>query len=388
MSNDYYYLTTSELTSIIYETYKVQISITGIAFCLPNIVILVYKLIERGSSSTLYSFIHSILLNLFYTFLLYDLMLCQRMLLGSIITLVLVIANFGLNIMFLFYCQDLDCAYDCNLFLEAKRVCRIDNEAEHFYYVIDEDRSMPPTVKIEVKASHEESREVWSESERGTRTTWQEDQYGNRSNFSTSSYETHIATHYSKWGRTEDGGGFFRSIPGDPTNFYKKSVEKRTVTEWTNTYTVNFQTWEDQTLPFKVPHNALTYVFIDPKYVASDKDRTFMAETERAVRNEGYKHDSHVVVNTKYDVPGLIKIGYMGSKYGCFSCMMSFGGTFFSKILFGILFLMGYSFFYESLFNFKFEVEHVNITKYISRDNNLRAKWGERDRDFVNFDFV
>jgi len=97
--------------------------------------------------------------------------------------------------------------------------------------VVSYNRKLHPKIRIKCVAQHEESREVWEEYEEYQKkivtTEVRVDERGERHYYDTVHYETeerHVDTHYSDWGRVDEGGGRFSHRPGRWSNRYEKKL--------------------------------------------------------------------------------------------------------------------------------------------------------------------
>lgn len=92
--------------------------------------------------------------------------------------------------------------------------------------VVSFNRKVPPKILVNATASHEESREVWTEYGEYDRAVYRtETKYNSDGITSEEEVFDHyekaeriVETHYSEWDRVDNGGGKFYGIPGSSKN--------------------------------------------------------------------------------------------------------------------------------------------------------------------------
>ena len=364
-----------------WEANMIEIIIVELVLAAPNLLISIIKLVQCKKVSTFFSFLHCIAVNTFYTFMIFDLKGFGKLTMASYIILGIIGGLLLLNT-WICPCGPCTCCSEQNI---CAATCEIwDRGYPEYEDCVKENRSLPPKLIINTKASHEESRQVWVEKQLWEKIEYKEDEDGRKFDEKVVGREVkELRTHYSPWGRVDEGGGQFTENPGCEGSYYDKHTETRTVYELDRNTDVSFNTWEDQTEDLELPNEPYILVKFYPKYTTSPQDNWKIEGLKNKLKREGGKYDSTVTTGSFFSVPGFRDYGYAGYKLDRFICMAKFGNSFFFKLLYFIGFVTGYSFLLESLLVVKFNEQHLYIIKHFSSKDDLRVQWGEKDDRFI-----
>lgn len=223
----------------------------GLGLALPNILLQITRRCNNKITASCPTLVMNIILNFGYGMVLSIIFDIERFI---AIILACVIITIYIFISLICLCCQCCCGERC-FFDVIYNLCHKLEDSKTLHEIVSFNRKLPPLIYVGCKAQHKESREVWEEYEQYQRAvynvTTKTDSYGITSTKKRfSHYETdykYRTTHYSSWGRVDEGGGRFRGVPGYTNSNYKKSVEYRTVVTWRKELEYKYSSWEDIT---------------------------------------------------------------------------------------------------------------------------------------------
>lgn len=349
----------------------------GVILPLPNIFILFFKVFRCQKFGNILNFFHCIFTNLLLAMLI---SMYQK---GLLVMLIIWIIHLVINIIIECKCK---CKY--SLFQEW---CEMDHNFISKYYceksvdnideIIAKYRRKPPIIYMEGKASHEESRTVLDEFEIHKIIV-------TRDGTTTENYEKcHIKTHYSDWGLVEEGGGQFLDIPGNPSNFYARKTQKRTVITSQQKITIQYGSWIDKTEVPKIPNASKVNVHFYLKFCLSEEDQRSTEMLINGTKNKLQQKDLDSEVKQVNTIDDFKETVEYTKNLNCIDCMQKFKSTYCYRILWAINLLTGYSFFVETIFLPSEKDVSITIKKEIFRDVIPSAiEWGKEDTRWDIYD--
>ena len=272
-------------------------------------------------------------------------------------------------------------------------LCHKINDSKTLLEIVNYNRKVPPKIVIGCYADHEESRQVWIEYELYSKPVYESrliyDRYGY------SHFETYIShyvddyryytTHYSKWGRVENGGGKFYGIPGSQSSRYDKSTEYKTVETWREEKNYEYKSWEDETGNiYDIEYfTIIDAVFITEIYL-DKKSENNINDIKNKLIEFGKTQDTNVHSYVNYTIPQLI------SKHTCilndyeYQKIKKKYCNFYGYFCWFVTFILSYSSLFEFYARYEVGTKNISIIKRISSKNDKRAVYLCNDENIPN----
>ena len=265
--------------------------------------------------------------------------------------------------------------------------------------VINYNRKLYPKVMVGCSAQHEESREIWDEykviKEEVNRVEEYRDDDGHlHTEKKFSHFETKkifIKSHYSNWGRVDEGGGRFLSPPGKASHKYEERTETRTVETFRKELEYKYTSWQDNTENINnIKYCPIIDVYFSHIFYFDETSENILAKMKRELKSEAYKYDTNIKSYEIFTVPNFsythvccldkdeyqrIKNKYNNKK---------------GYIMWTISFLLGYSSIFETFARYEIGKEKIKIGKTISKRNDKRASYFKNDTNLpeISISFV
>ena len=209
-----------------------------------------------------------------------------------------------------------------------------------------------------------------------------------------SHYETdyrYKTTHYSAWGRVDNGGGRFHGTPGAYSSRYDKSVEYRTVVTWTKTTEYQYTSWQDETKDLSdIKYCSIVKTHFSFLIIFDPESRDFVDKIKSDLYREGKTHDTDVTTTENFTCPGMIfkhKCSLNDEEYQRIKKKFANKCTYFWWI---ILLLLGYSSMLDCFARYEIGSENVTIRKFVSYNEDCRADYMKNDENppAITFNFI
>ena len=254
---------------------------------------------------------------------------------------------------------------------------------------IAQNKRSPPKIRIIVRASHIESREILKEYAPFERDIYKKE-YDVDINGRLVSKETGVFDHteinfrninnyYADWKREDEGGGKIEDKRGNPYNSFVKEVEKKFCKTWLKEADYKYISWQNSNDPFIPEKNySIINISFSFKLYFLPSAKKGKKEFIDVLCKEGKTHDTDVYYKEEYFVDE------MKSEQRCYLNREEYlrikklqnNGLFFVGL---ILFLSGYSSILYSFTYFDEGDDYFLIKKFISGENDLRAKYKKND---------
>ena len=284
--------------------------IVGVVLSLPNIILQIVRRCKNQMTSSWFNLSMNIFCHIVY---------------GNLITEIYGIGDgsFFMTILFsiiyssfCFFCLLLAlCGGPKSIYYVLYNLCKKLDDSKTLQEIISINRKYPPTISVRAVASHQESREVWTEYEEydkpvyRTETTYNDD--------GTTSYnevfdhyekdERIVTTHYSEWDRVDNGGGKMYGIPGSSLNRYDKRTEYRTVETWSKTKYYKYISWQDETNSLSnIKYCSIIKAKFEFKVRLDNEASSCIKRIKDELYTEGKTYDTDVSTKTNYECPGFI----------------------------------------------------------------------------------
>jgi len=249
--------------------------------------------------------------------------------------------------------------------------------------VVSYNRTLCPKIKVGCYAQHEESREIWEEyeeyKEKVVTTEVRVYSNGERRYYDHVHYETkerHVDTHYSSWGRVDEGGGHFSHRPGRWGNRYVKRTEYRTVETWREEREYKYTSWQDDTQNI----NNIRYCsIIEASFIHTfnfdQSSQNILSIMKSDLRKIGLTKDTDVRTYDKFTVPNFYYKHICSLNDAEYRRVKNKYSNRKGYITWTILFILGYSSLFETYARYEIGKEKIIIAKTISRYNDMRAPY-------------
>ena len=278
-------------------------------------------------------------------------------------------------------------------------LCKSLEDSRTLQDVVSYNRKVPPKICVDAEASHQESREVWVEYEQYQRPVYEtvtiyysDGSASSHEKFS--HYETdyrYKTTHYSAWGRVDNGGGRFHGTPGAYSSRYDKSVEYRTVVTWTKTTEYQYTSWQDETKDLSdIKYCSIVKTHFSFLIIFDPESRDFVDKIKSDLYREGKTHDTDVTTTENFTSPGMIfkhKCSLNDEEYQRIKKKFTNKCTYFWWIM---LLLLGYSYMLDCFARYEIGSENVTIRKFVSYNEDCRADYMKNDENppAITFNFI
>ena len=371
--------------------------ILGIGFSLPNIILQIVRRCKNQMTSSCFTFSMNILLHFAYGSLLLEL----TGIAGSkdeTLNITSIIGGIYLIICFICLLIAL-CGGPRSYYDVLYNLCKSLEDSKTLQDVVSFNRKVPPSINIDAEASHQESREVWTEYEEyekpvyKTITTYYSD--GSTSSKEVfSHYETdyrYRKTHYSEWDRVDRGGGRFHGIPGYSSSRYDKSTEYRTVVTWTKTQEYQYCSWQDETKDLSnIKYCSIVKAHFNHELIFDDQSQNIISKIKKDLYAEGKRHDTDVKITEDFTCPGMIfkhKCSLNDEEYQRIKKKFANKCGYFWWF---VLFFLGYSSMFECYARYEIGSEYITIRKFISYEEDCRALYMKNDENPppITFNFI
>ena len=360
---------------------------------LPNIIMYIVRKCQRRMSSAFFVLFMNLILNFAY---------------GNIVSILIGIGDhssfllakysligYGILCFISLFCQ---CCGVRAYFDVIYNLCRKLNKAQSFYDTMKFNRTVPPLILVGVIAQHQESREVWVESERYEEPVYIDTSYTdafgiyhNRKEFSHNETKyRYRTTHYSNWERVDRGGGRIYGTPGHSDSRYSKSVEYKTVRTWSKEEYFRYGSWQDNTNSLEnIKYSAIIKAKFTFNITFDSGALQQFQKLKSDLFNEGKRHDTDVSTYHNYQCPKMInKITCTLNEEEYNRIQKKFSNCC-GYFWWFIIFILGYSSMFESFARYEIVKQSIIIQKMVSNTYNLRASYNSFDNNpptiFISF---
>ena len=369
--------------------------IIGIGLSLPNIILQIVRRCKNQMTASWFTFVMNIICHFAYGSL-----ICELLKFTGYGTFLVteIIGGFYLAICLLCYLIAL-CGGPKSYYSVLYNLCKNLEDSKSLQDVVSYNRKVPPKILVNATASHEESREVWTEYEEYDRAVYRtETKYNSDGTTSEEEVFDHyekaeriVKIHYSEWDRVDNGGGKFYGIPGSSHNRYEKRTEYRTVVTWRKTKEYQYTSWQDETKSLSnIKYCPIVKIKFNSNYLFDNDSLNCIKKIKDDLYKEGKTHDTDVTTKEDYSSPGMIfkhtcslnDEEYQRIKKRFANCCGYFWWF--------VLFILGYSSMFEAFARYEVGHEKITITKYISNGGNCRAPYMKNDVNppFIAFNFI
>ena len=372
-----------------FENYKsflnhpIYSCLLGLCLAIPNIICYITRKVRQKMSASFCTFFMNVLLNMTYGNLIGGLVgignetsLLIAIYLGSIY------GGFCLLNLFLLCCGVR--AYFDVIF----HLCQKIEDSSSLQEMINFNRKLYPLIVVGCYADHQESREVWTESEEydkpvyKTVTTTTEDGDTEETEVF-SHYEKdyrYITTHYADWERVDRGGGKIHGIPGHTNSKYDKTIEYRTVETWRKSEEFRYKSWQDETINIEnLPYYTIVETTFSYNLAFDPSANNSIKALEDKLYKEGKKYDTDVHTYENKDVPNFVKKNKCSLNDEEYQRIKNKFSNSCGYFCWTFLFILGYSSIFESYSRYEIGKISINITKKISGQTDKRASYKSQD---------
>lgn len=249
--------------------------------------------------------------------------------------------------------------------------------------VVSYNRALCPKVMVGCYAQHEESREIWEEYEEyqekivTTEVTVYangEEDYRDIVHYKTK--ERYVDTHYSKWGRVDEGGGHFSHRPGRWGNRYEKRTEYRTVETWREEREYKYTSWQDDTQNINnIRYCPIVEASFRHRFVFDQSSQNILSKMKSDLREIGLTKDTDVRTYDKFTVPNFYNIHICSLNEAEYKRIKNKYNNRKGYLTWTILFILGYSSLFETYARYEIGKENIIIVKTISKYDDMRASY-------------
>ena len=360
--------------------------IIGIGLSLPNIILQIIRRCKNQMTASWLTFVMNIICHFAYGSL-----ICELLTFTGYGTFLVteIIGGFYLAICIICLFIAL-CGGPKSYYSVIYNLCKNLEDSKTLQDVVSFNRKVPPKILVNATASHEESREVWTEYEEYDRAVYRtETKYNSDGTTSEEEVFDHyekaeriVETHYSEWDRVDNGGGKFYGIPGSSKNRYDKRTEYRTVVTWRKTIEYKYTSWQDETKSLSnIKYCPIVKTKFSSNYLFDNDSLNCIKRIKDDLYREGKTHDTDVNTKEDYSSPGMIfkhtcslnDEEYQRIKKRYANCCGYFWWF--------VLFILGYSSMFEAFARYEVGHEKISITKYISNGGNCRASYMKNDEN-------
>ena len=200
----------------------------GVVLAIPNIIAQIYMFCIKERQNPRISFLLNIILNFAYGNLFSYLLhfgVEASLYVGAVAMGIFFLVFFGM------ICKWCDCERKI-IFEQLYTSLKDFEELPILEEIIDKNRRKPPTIKINAKSGHKESREVLKEYHLMKQVTFNDIHFGGYYYDSTNYNFALFDTQYSEWKRVDEGGGKIKGKQGDEFKKFVKDVETKNVEIW------------------------------------------------------------------------------------------------------------------------------------------------------------
>ena len=368
--------------------------IVGIVLSLPNIILQILRRCRNQMTSSCFNFSMNILCHIVYGSLISEIYGIGD---GSfIMTQVL-----GILYAFIcFFCLLIAlCGGPKTIYSVIYNLCKKLDDSKTLQDIVSYNRKLPPKICVRAIASHQESREVWTEYEEYDKPLYRTETTTNDDG--TTSYrevfdhyekdERIVRTHYSEWDRVDNGGGKMIGIPGTSYNRYEKSVEYRTVETWRQTKEYQYNSWQDETKSLSnIKYCSIIKAKFENKFSFDSDASNCIQQIKDELYEKGKTYDTDVSNKSIYTCPGLIEQHNCSLNDEEYQKIKKRFGNGCGYFWWFILFLLGYNSMFEAFARYEVGHENITISKYISNHNNCRAPYMKNDVNppSISFNFI
>ena len=365
-------------------THVVFTCLLSLLIASPNIIMYIVRKKKKRMTASITTLIMNLILNFGYGNFLgefiglggYD-----SFMLGQSLLTIYVIACFAFLIM---QC----CCKKRGYFDVIYNLCNKLDDSRSFHELVSYNRKLPPILFVGAYAQHQESREVWKEYEKVKRKVYRyETSYYSDGSSYTHKYFDHYetdyeyrTTHYSDWGRVDQGGGRFYSCPGSHSSRYDKDVEYRTVETWRREKEYKYKSWQDETRSItNLVYCTIVEATFSPHIIFDKESKDIMNLMKDDLYKEGKRHDTDVYTYDNFTYPQFITkhtCSLNDEEYQRIKNKFSRKRWYFTWI---ILFILGYSSLLESYARYEIGKVPIVITKSVSSVLNKRANYNTYD---------
>jgi len=370
----------------------------GFCLSLPNIIIEIIRKIKGRKTADLFTISLNMLLHFAYGFKI-----------GRYIHIggdnCLVIGNWLIGIFIILFLASifLSFVFDDHypipmvevLYNFFKKLEELKTAREVFYYY----KKLPPNISIDALGQHEESREVWSEYKDVNVVIVSYDNYASNDGKISSMrcvdfYDKEfVGEHFSKWGRTDKGGGKMVGSMEHKRKNCKISVEKRTEYDINKNVEYKYESWQDNTMVsdniFKSYYPVLN-VELEFEVQFDKEAKDCINKIKDEIRNEGKKLETNLKINE------IFKCSDMPKKERCYIDESAIKKLKKKKsnikylIAWIIMVILGYSSIIEPYCIIGKEVGQISFRyiKFVSGTKNYRAGYMKNDEDFYEKNFA
>ena len=260
--------------------------------------------------------------------------------------------------------------------------------------ILDENRKKPPTIKIYAKAGHKESREILKEYQPYKQELFSNElyvsPYGNASLIphyeGTTINFQHVDSHLSEWKRVDEGGGKIEGKPGNSYNSFVKNVETRTVEVWEKDSEYKYASWQDCTkFNSEGSDFSIVTVSFDFELIFNSSGKTGNQKAIDELCQKGKSHDTDVYHKEEhlcYHFNREERCYFNKKEYNRVKAVHKEGYFFIGLILF----ILGYSSIIDCFTYYEEGEIKINIEKLISDEKDLRAEYGEEDKNLPSLE--
>jgi hypothetical protein len=248
---------------------------------------------------------------------------------------------------------------------------------------------------VKVKAGHRESRQTSDEEEPYdvpiTQTFATTTVYSDGSTHT--SYDTRVVgyrteyrwcrTHYSPWGRVDQGGGHFLRQPSIPRGHHliPGSDQYRTVVVFKRARELQYVSWQDEGEPVMFPTVVVVTAYFSSKFTMDPAGIALKDQMEGELFAEGRSHDTDVNVKTKCDVPGLPYCAKGALDEMEYECIQDVFRGCLGHCLWFFAMVLGYQAAVECFMSWTTGSTTVPLDKVMAMDRKYRALYKCRDKE-------
>ena len=373
-----------------YLTYVIGICI-GIGLSLPNIILQIVRSCKSQMTSSKSTLTINIICHLVYGITISELFILENNKLYQVLA-----AAYGIICAICLYKACRGGAK--TIFSAIYYLCQNLEDLQSLQTIVSFNRRIPPKIYARATASHEESRQVWKEYEQYTVPVYKKKTvvFNDGSGFSDEEFDhfdidyRYKTTHYSRWGRVDEGGGRFNGCPGSSSSRYEKSEETKTVITWEKSKVYQYGSWEDRTESFSnIKYYTIVEASFDVDYYVDDESSKILKDYKDELYKEAEGRDTDVVSKIHYTTPSFFDNHTCSLNDEEYKRIKNIFSNCCGYTLWFILFLIGYNSIFETFSRYEIGKEDFTLVKYIAYDNKYRADYNENDSPpSIKFNFV